>query len=184
MRQVFNSTIGIRKKRCKTCGNMDYMFSHGECKGCSTISSTKKRFDKEDEGEQAEDLSGLVEDLDTIVSRYIRIKAADDKGLFNCFTCGKSGHFSMGHCSHYIDRRHLSTRWLEQNLTASCPQCNDKHNTNKEPYTTALEAQQKGITGWLVEQSRLISKPTRIDLKELLLTYRTKLKMVEQKLKK
>ena len=42
----------------------------------------------------------------------------------------------------------------------------------------------KGITEWLLEQSRQVVKPTRTELKELLLTYRAKLKLVEQKLKK
>lgn len=183
MRQAYNSTIGLKRKVCKTCHKKEYIFSHGECKSCAKISSTKKRFENSDE-EEVENLSGLIEDLDWAVSRYIRIKSSDEKGLFQCFTCGKVGHFSMGHCSHFINRSHLATRWLEENLTASCPQCNDTHNANQKPYTDALEKHHKGITEYLLEQSRIVTKPTRTELKELLAIYRGKLRLVEQKLKK
>lgn len=185
MRQAYNSTIGLKRKRCKTCGNMDYMFSHGECKNCATISSTKKRFEKEDNREQVEDLSCLIEDLDTVFSRYIRIKYADNDGLVSCFTCNdKPIHFTRMQCGHYIPRTHLATRWLEENCRPQNEHCNCMLSGNLEVFKERLEEERTGITDWLLEQSRQVSKPSRWELKELLATYRAKLKIVEQKLKK
>lgn len=47
----YNSTIINKKKKCKSCGRMDYIFSKGRCKQCSTQEDSKKRIDAHEEQE-------------------------------------------------------------------------------------------------------------------------------------
>lgn len=185
-RQIYNSTIGVIKKTCRICGKKDYIFSRGRCKQCATIEDTKKRFDNTlDEEDEGDDLSSLIQDLDTVISRYIRLKYADNNGIVSCFTCdAPPQHFSRMQCGHYIPRTHLATRFLETNLRVQCEKCNCYLNGNIELFRERLEKESPGITEWLWEQSRLITKPSRFELKELLITYRQKLKLVQSKLKK
>lgn len=185
MRQIYNSTIGIKKKICKTCGKSDYIFSRGECKGCATVSSTKKRFENSDNEDDGDDLSTLIDDLDRVFSRYIRIKYADESGYVSCFTCDYPPmHFTRIQCGHFIPRTHLATRWMEDNCRPQNVHCNCDLYGNLEVFKERLEAERPGITEYLTEQSRIVTKPTRTELKELLLLYRNKLRVAEQKLKK
>lgn len=186
MIQKYNSTLSIKLKPCKSCGVPSPIFSRGRCQQCSKIEDTQKRFAQEDEGEQVEDLSGLIEDLDRVFSRYIRLKYANNDGFVSCFTCDDYPpmHFTKMQCGHYISRIHLATRWEENNCRPQNEHCNCNLHGNLEVYKERLEKEQTGITDWLKEQSRQVTKPTRFELKELLLTYRQKLKLVEAKLKK
>ena len=130
-----------------------------------------------------ESYKNIDDDLVYFHSLYIRMREADAKGMTNCFVCQKRLHFKDAHNSHYIDRIHKATRFLDKNCHVSCPSCNYLHNTNKTPYKTALEKEKQGITDFLEEQKLQVYKPTISDLKELLVEKKFKLKMVESKLK-
>ncbi len=69
--------------------------------------------------------------------------------------------------------------FLESNCRPQCPACNAYHEENMEPFRTALEKEHHGITEYLEEQARLIAKPTRDELKQLLIEYRHKLKQLK-----
>jgi hypothetical protein len=65
--------------------------------------------------------------LDDIFSLYIRLREATDEGLVQCFTCGKVRYFKdRMHCGHFQSRRHISTRFDEQNCQVQCAGCNWK----------------------------------------------------------
>ncbi len=181
-RQVYNSTIGV-KKRQLACGCFDYAFSKNRCAHHAKIEDTKKRFEQDD-NEPVEDLSGLIEDLDTIVSRIVRIGAANVDGIVSCFTCDKEMHFSRSQCGHFISRSHLGLRWDFSNLRVQCEGCNIHKNGNLKEFSKRLELDSEGITDYLQEHSRAVCKPTRTELKELLISMRHLLKVKEQKLKK
>lgn len=183
MIQKYNSTIGIKKKQLR-CGCYDYAFSKGRCKTHATIEDTEKRFAKEDT-EPVEDLSGLIEDIDTVLSRLVRIGYADSEGMVQCFTCDKpSMHFTLIQNGHYVSRQNLSTRFLKENCRPQCEDCNCFKHGNLKEFKERLDKEQNGLSDWLTEQGRLISKPTKWELKELLVTYRQQLKTVQLKLKK
>lgn len=145
-----------------------------------TKEGSKVRKEISGEGEQAY----LIQDLDAIFSRYIRIKYADDAGLVKCFTCPKILHWTLIQNGHYASRKHLGMRFMEADCRPQCPQCNSNHNDNTTAYTEALEKEQKGLAEWLIETSREVYKPTLDELKGLTSEYRLKLKLVESKLKK
>lgn len=178
-----NSTI-IPKKRKLDCGCFDFAFSRNMCKAHATIASTKKRLDKHEEQEADESLQNLVEDLDYIFSRYIRLKYSDANGIVQCFTCSKKLPIAAIHNGHCIHRRDMGTRFLEDNCRPQCPECNQAHNDDPTPFRERLEKEKPSIVSWLEEQSREVCKPTRDELKMLIIDYRHKVKLLENKIKK
>ena len=68
--------------------------------------------------------SGLVRKLDDIFSRYIRLRDAMPSGYVRCISCGRIKKFSDVDCGHYHSRRHMATRWDEDNCNAQCRYCN------------------------------------------------------------
>lgn len=127
-------------------------------------------------------ISSLIQDLDAVVSKYIRIKYSNVEGELGCFTCYHRGNWKTLDCGHFINREHLATRFLESNLRPQCHTCNRINNGNIKVFAERLEKENNGITDWLAEQARIVTKPTQSELKELLIDFRAKLKIVESKL--
>ena len=69
-------------------------------------------------------LSTLVDRLDTVFSRYIRLRDAMPSGMFRCISCGKIKPIEQADAGHYHSRRHMSTRFDEDNVNAECRFCN------------------------------------------------------------
>lgn len=66
----------------------------------------------------------LVAKLDKVFSRYIRLRDAMPGGYFRCISCGEIKPFSKADCGHYWSRRHMATRFDEDNAHAECRHCN------------------------------------------------------------
>ena len=62
--------------------------------------------------------------LDKEFSLYIRLRDAMPNGYFRCISCGQIKPFEQADCGHYHSRRHMSTRWDEDNAHAECRACN------------------------------------------------------------
>lgn len=45
-------------------------------------------------------------------------------GYFRCISCGQIKPFEQADCGHYFSRKHLSTRFDEDNCHAECRYCN------------------------------------------------------------
>lgn len=177
-----HSTIINKKKICVNCGNLDFWFSKKMCKQCATIHSTAKRVAKHEGREEDESLTNLIDDLDAIFSKYIRLKYADSNGFVSCFTSGVKLKWTEAQCGHFISRKNLATRWLPENCRPQSEHDNCYLDGNIKVFRANLEKEQSGITQWLLEQSNQVYKPSREDLKELISEYRYKLKLVETKL--
>ena len=65
----------------------------------------------------------LVEKLDKVFSIYIRRRYAIND-IAKCVTCGKEDHWSKLQNGHFMSRKHLSTRWNEDNCQVQCAGCN------------------------------------------------------------
>lgn len=180
---AFNSSIIIKAKICKSCGNKRLLFSKGRCQQCASREDSSKRISKHEEQEQDESLQNLIQDADAVFSKYIRLKAADSSGNIECFVCHKKLPIAEAHNSHYISRSNMSCRFLVENCTPSCPDCNRIHNDNRKPYTDALEASSKGITQWLMEQGKEVVRPTREEIRAIITDCRFKIKILQNKLK-
>ena len=168
---AFNSTIITRKKKLK-CGHFDFNFSKGRCVRCAKIEDTQKRMEKETERMIVEeDLSGLIADADAIFSRYVRLKYADKDGNTACFTCGNKKHWTLMQNGHYIKRGHLYLRWDERNTRPQDAECNEYKGGNMAEFTQRLEKENPGITDMLKEEMRLVHKPTREEIRNVISEY-------------
>lgn len=69
-------------------------------------------------------MSSLVAKLDKVFSQYIRLRDAMPSGVFRCISCGRILPIGKADNGHYFSRRHMSTRFDEDNCNAECSYCN------------------------------------------------------------
>lgn len=67
--------------------------------------------------------TALIKKLDTVFSIYIRRRYAVND-IAECVTCGKKDHWSKLQCGHFMSRKHMATRWDENNCQVQCAGCN------------------------------------------------------------
>ena len=65
----------------------------------------------------------LINKLDKEFSIYIRRRFAVND-IATCVTCGKQDHWKKLQAGHFMSRKHLSTRWDEDNVQVQCSGCN------------------------------------------------------------
>lgn len=174
-----NSTI-IVKKRNLACGCYGVAFSKNMCKEHATIASTNKRLSKHEDTIEEESIRNLIEDLDAVFSRYIRLKNSDKEGNTICCTCGSKQHYTETDAGHYIPRANLSTRWNEYNVSPQCKQCNRLEYGKQKEFEAYIEKNNKDMVETLKELSKQIYKPSREELKGLIGEYRFKLKLIKK----
>lgn len=80
-------------------------------------------------------ISKLVEEAARLMQLYVRIKSADSDGYTKCVTCGKSGHYKEMQGGHFIGRKWLATKLMEENIHVQCPCCNGPLQGNMIQYT-------------------------------------------------
>ena len=103
--------------------------------------------------------------LDKAWSRLVRRRAADDRGIARCCSCGATALWKALQCGHFVSRVRLATRWLERNTAPQCVRCNIFLRGNPVGYARWLEREYgPGIFASLDEQSRQPVKFTRADL--------------------
>jgi hypothetical protein len=66
----------------------------------------------------------MKEELDRIFSIWVRINTSDYNGFVECCYCGKIVHWRESENCHYIDRRHIVSRWDEINCNPGHAKCN------------------------------------------------------------
>jgi ribosomal protein L37E len=184
MKFGYNSTIGKKLKPCKSCGKPCYWFSKQRCSDCARVEDTMKRMEAESERViEEEDLSGLIEDADIIMSRYIRLKYADKDGLVKCYTCDVKKHWSLMQAGHYVKRANLYLRWDERNLRPQESYCNEYLHGNMAEFTKRLDQECKGLPDILRADAVLVHKPTREEIRQIISEYTPKVKFLKSKLK-
>lgn len=142
--------------------------------------ATKKTERKIDDVEC--DRQSLINDLDFVFSRYIRIKEANSAGITMCYTCDKKDVWKNMQCGHFIKRGETLLRWDTRNAKCQCPECNVSLYGNMDVYEQRLDQEHPGLPKQLREESREVNKFTREDMKELLIELRYRLKLAESKL--
>lgn len=178
-----NSTI-IPKKRQLDCGCFDYAFSKNKCRTHATFDSYQARLEKITEKViKEDDLSDLIADADAIFSKFIRLKYADKNGMVACYTCGTIKHWTLMQNGHYQKRGNLFLRHDERNCRPQDSYCNENLSGNMPEYTKRLEAENPGITDILKQESVLVHKPTRDEIRQIISEYTPKVKELLKKLK-
>jgi len=123
----------------------------------------------------------LINDLDYVHSRIVRMTAADKSGYANCFTCGKRQHWSMMQLSHFIKRANTLTRWNFKANRCCCKHCNETLDGNLEAFAYKLDEEEAGLSEQLREMAKEPYKWSREELKQLLCDLRPKLRLIESK---
>lgn len=167
-----NSTIKLKQKVCRRCGQLCYIFSRGRCATCSRIEDNADSAI----GDDGEDLSGLIDDADAVFSKWVRYKDADERGNNRCYTCDVELPASQLHCGHFVPRIHMATRYMPGNCRPQCEFCNCHKRGNLAEYAKRLESESPGITEFLLSESRQIYKITREELRTIINEYTIKLK--------
>lgn len=120
-----------------------------------TVKKVRKKTDKQLKGE-----------LDTIFSKYIRLKNSID-GDATCVTCGCVRPWSEMQNGHYISRGYLATRFLEKNCHVQCMPCNVFKHGNYTQYAqfmiskygidhlTFLDREKEKITKYFPYQEKI-----------------------------
>jgi hypothetical protein len=127
------------------------------------------------------DLSFYINELDSLISKYIRMSYADSDGMVDCFTCSWRGSWKESDCGHFISRKIYGLRWDRRNLKVQCKNCNINLSGNLEAYKNNLEKMLPGITSELKDISRSVIKIDRQELKELIIDYRYKNELIKNK---
>ncbi len=83
-------------------------------------------------------IPSLKKKLDTIFSRYIRLRDSDSNGYCKCISCGKIGFWKDMDCGHFVNRSHTGTRFDEKNCNAQCRSCNRWDEGNNIGYTSGI----------------------------------------------
>jgi hypothetical protein len=109
----------------------------------------------------------LVEKLDKVFSIYIRRRYAIND-IAKCVTCGKEDNWKSLQCGHFMSRKHLSTRWNEDNCQVQCAGCNVFR--YGEQYKFSLYLGDK-LSEKLHTQSKQICKFTDVELQEKIYYY-------------
>lgn len=78
--------------------------------------------------------------LDKVFSEYIRLRDTNEDGMFTCISCNRILPYEMADCGHYINKKHMSTRFSEKNCNAQCRSCNRYDEGNMQGYRRGLIA--------------------------------------------
>lgn len=69
-------------------------------------------------------LQASVRKADKAFSRYVRLRDSMKGGVCRCIACGRVKPVEKMDCGHYFSRRHMATRYDEDNCHAECSYCN------------------------------------------------------------
>jgi len=79
---------------------------------------------KTDEKKPKDDSQKLIDKLDRIFSKYIRLRDSDGNGYGKCITCGRFFYWKNATNGHFVLRDRMATRYHEKNNNLQCLHCN------------------------------------------------------------
>ncbi|QDP50533.1 MAG: putative protein ninG [Prokaryotic dsDNA virus sp.] len=114
----------------------------------------------------------LIKKLDTIFSKYIRLRKAKNE-FAKCVTCGKVAHFSKLQAGHFISRKNYATRWDDTNVQVQCVACNVYKYGEQYKFGIWLDKNiGEGTADKLYKKSRKICKFSDDKIKEMIDYYK------------
>jgi hypothetical protein len=169
--------------KCPDCG---YLLKGKICFACekvvhveTKIPVTKKARDKKVQDILNKGIPELIEELDGVYSKYIRLKYADENGICKCVTCGKYEFWLYIQNGHYITRSKKATRWEDLNCHPQCQRCNIILKGNYTSYSQALiQKYGPGILKLLEMKKGNKFNPGRFELTMLIKEYESKINLI------
>lgn len=119
--------------------------------------------------------------MDKIFSEYIRLRDADCNGYIRCYCCGYPVNWKLAHNGHFMNRRHLGTRFDERNCHSCCVPCNTYNNGNLEAYEAHLiNDYGETIIPILEMLKHTVTKLSEMEIRELEIFYKQKVKELKK----
>ena len=121
-------------------------------------------------------VSKLKKELDKWFSLYIRLREANEYGMCQCITCGKVGHYKKDGMQngHFQSRKHLSTRFDEENCQVQCVKCNVYAWGEQYKFSLALDSKYgEGKAQELQFLARTTLKISRVEYEEKISYYKS-----------
>jgi hypothetical protein len=168
------SSITRKKKICSVCGGEEFLFSHGKCRRCWEITRSKSTNSVNEE-----DLSDLIADADAVFSKFVRMNERDIHGDARCYTCGSQKRWQEQQCGHYVSRSNYLLRWDLRNVKVQCSDCNCGKHGNLGQYTARLEYEFPGLPTILIDEARIVYKPSREEIRGIVSEYTRKIEMLK-----
>jgi hypothetical protein len=168
-------------KSCKKCGENFTPFStlDKHCYVCQKTEQALKnlaKIKKEKVKKQKEDLltvSDYLKLAQQVFNKWVRLRDKDQP----CISCGKEIN-GVRHASHYLSSGgHSAVRFHPDNVWVSCYKCNVMLSGNGIEYRMRL-IKKIGLerVEWLEENGHEVKRWTKDELKELIATYKKKIK--------
>lgn len=127
---------------------------------------------------KTEKLGSLIKKLDTQVSLFVRLNAADQTGTISCVCCGSRVYWKDADCAHYRDRDNMATRFYLPNLGAADPNCNRfDHYGHIQRWSDRLRLHEMVD---LETRSHSLYKYSRPELEEMIVEYTEKVKQLRK----
>ena len=125
-------------------------------------------------------ISKLKKELDKWFSLFIRLRWATNEGLCQCVTCGKVSHYKKMQNGHFQSRKHLATRWNEQNCQVGCVKCNVFNYGEQYKFSIYLDGKYgEGTAKELEYLAKQITKISRSDYEEKISYYKDAVKKLK-----
>ena len=126
-------------------------------------------------------ISKLVEEAATAIQLYIRMKYADDNGYVACVTCGTTRHYKDGmQGGHFISRKWLATKLMEENIHPQCACCNGPLKGNPIQYTLFMvDTYGREFVDELERLKHESRKYYKAEVLEIITDYKNKIKEME-----
>ena len=122
-------------------------------------------------------MQDLITDLDVLVSRWVRYSAVETDGFVKCYTCTKRLLPPDMDAGHYISRACMLLRFdVDRNIRPQCQTCNRTKYGKAAIFGQNLEKEKPGITEILLEESRIIMKWGRDELRAMISEFTEKIK--------
>lgn len=117
--------------------------------------------------------------LDRVFSEYIRKRDSKD-GYFTCISCGRVLPYEQADCGHYINRKHMSTRYSEVNCAAQCRKCNRFDEGNMSGFRNGLVSRYGEERVLMLEMQKNNTKIySEVEYKALIEHYKNEIKKID-----
>lgn len=128
--------------------------------------------------------SQLIKKADKYFSLAIRYR--DGKKVMGdwftpCITCEKWGHLKQMHAGHFQSRRHMATRYDDENVNGQCSGCNTFRYGEQYKYSVALDKKYgRGTAKRLAQKARETVKLTSAELLQIIEDAKATIKFYEK----
>lgn len=125
-------------------------------------------------------IAKLHDDAATLMQRLVRLKAKGVDDFVQCVTCGTKKHWKEMQGGHFISRRWLATKLLEENIHPQCPCCNGPLRGNMIAYTLYMQdTYGREFVEELQKLKHEVKKYTRAELEEIIRELKQRIKGLE-----